>query len=175
MQLWKPVCLFGLTKEHWSEVTEQEQGNLQKAASLRSPITGGDLKEAAYWTESHLSWPFISHTCTSTPHEHFQVRVVLDSKHERSPVFPSPSSRDMLITSCYCHIPSCPCIGLLCCHGGRPRLTLPTEGHWSCKALKIYMINSYLFYLNIAVISRCIENLIIDIFNYLYIDKWNYP
>lgn len=48
MQLWKQVCLFGLTKEHWSEVTEQEQGNLQKAASLRSPITGGELKEAAY-------------------------------------------------------------------------------------------------------------------------------
>lgn len=48
VQLWKTVCLFGLPKERaWSGVPYQEQGDLQKVASLRSPITGGELKEAA--------------------------------------------------------------------------------------------------------------------------------
>lgn len=92
----------------------------------------------------------------------------------RSPTVPSPPSRDILITSIttatYLAVPVL--VYLVCCHDGRPRLTLPTEGHLSCKVLNMYMVNSsYLFYLNITVISRCVENLIIDIFNYLYIDK----
>lgn len=114
----------------------------------------------------------------STPQDYLQVGVGWIPKLWSADLS-SPPSRDTLITSIdYTTAidPAAPVfVCLLCCHDYRPRLTMLRVSHWSYQVLELYMVNpSYLFHLNIVVIYRYIENLIIDVFNYLYIDKWNY-